>query len=105
MRYQESDLARDDVDAEQGNQVLVFGTNWCGYCKAAMIYIEEAENSTGTQAHWRFIEDGPGRRLGRSFRIKQWPTLVFLCNGVEIGRVVRPESENSINEELQKFKA
>ncbi len=46
------------------------------------------------------IEDGPGRRLGRSFRIKLWPTLVFLRDGVELARVVRPTSVAAIGEAL-----
>ncbi len=36
------------------------------------------------------LEDGPGRRLGRSFQVKLWPTFIFLKDGVEQGRVVRP---------------
>ena len=38
----------------------------------------------------RKIEDGPGRRLGRSFRVKLWPTLILLKDGQEVARVVRP---------------
>ncbi|MEE2871181.1 MAG: thioredoxin family protein, partial [Pseudomonadota bacterium] len=37
------------------------------------------------------VEDGPGRPLGRSFRVRLWPTLILLENGEEIGRVVRPD--------------
>ena len=36
------------------------------------------------------IEDGSGRPLGRSFRVKLWPTLIFLKDGVEVSRLVRP---------------
>jgi len=42
------------------------------------------------------IEDGPGRPLGRSFRVKLWPTLVFLRDGVEVARVVRPADAKQI---------
>ena len=42
------------------------------------------------------IEDGPGRPLGRSFRIKQWPTLVLLRDGVEAGRLVRPQDAEQV---------
>ncbi len=38
------------------------------------------------------LEFGAGRRLGRSFRVKLWPTLILLQGGVELGRVVRPTS-------------
>jgi len=36
------------------------------------------------------VEDGPGRRLGRSFRVKLWPTLVFLRDGQVMSLLVRP---------------
>jgi thioredoxin 1 len=36
------------------------------------------------------IEDGPGRPLGRSFRVKLWPTLVFLRDGQVVRQAVRP---------------
>ena len=38
------------------------------------------------------IEDGPGRRLGRSFRVKLWPTLVFLRDGHIVRQAVRPSA-------------
>jgi thioredoxin 1 len=37
------------------------------------------------------VEDGRGRPLGRSFRVKLWPTLVFLRDGQVVKRAVRPE--------------
>ena len=36
------------------------------------------------------IEDGKGRPLGRSFRVKLWPTLVFLRDGQVRKQVSRP---------------
>jgi thioredoxin 1 len=36
------------------------------------------------------VEDGPGRKLGRSFGVKLWPTLVFLKDGAIVRRLVRP---------------
>jgi len=43
------------------------------------------------------VEDASGKRLGRSFNVKLWPTLIYLVDGREVGRVVRPRSV----EELQ----
>ena len=42
------------------------------------------------------IEDGKGRPLGRSFQVKLWPTLIYMENGAEKGRVVRPASAAAI---------
>jgi thioredoxin 1 len=36
------------------------------------------------------VEDGPGRPLGRSYRVRLWPTLVLLRDGQEVARLVRP---------------
>jgi thioredoxin 1 len=46
------------------------------------------------------IADGSGRRLGRSFRVKLWPTLVFLKDGEEVARVVRPQRADEVGEAL-----
>jgi hypothetical protein len=42
------------------------------------------------------IADGSGRPLGRSFGVKLWPTLVFLRQGKEMARLVRPTDVNAI---------
>jgi thioredoxin 1 len=46
------------------------------------------------------VEDGPGRPLGRSFRVKLWPTLVFLREGREVARLVRPADPVAIEQAL-----
>ena len=42
------------------------------------------------------VEDGKGRPLGRSFRVRLWPTLIFLEAGAEKARVVRPQNAAEI---------
>ena len=46
------------------------------------------------------VEDGSGRPLGRSFGVTLWPTLVFLRDGKETGRVVRPTDTADIQRAL-----
>jgi len=87
---------RAEVDAVRGAAVVEFGAPWCGYCKAAQPLIASAFAKYPTTTHFK-IEDGPGRRLGRSFRVKLWPTLVFMKDGQEVARVVRPKDEASIS--------
>jgi thioredoxin 1 len=80
---------RAEVDVLAGLTLLEFGTDWCGHCRA--VYAELAE-VLSQHPEWRHfkIEDGPGRPLGRSYRIKLWPTLVLLRDGQEVARLVRP---------------
>lgn len=79
----------------EGRTLLEFGTSWCGYCKAAQPDIRAAVSAHPELRHIR-IEDGKGRKLGRSFGVKLWPTLVLMEKGAEKGRVVRPESAPEI---------
>lgn len=98
--YAASDLSRADVDALQGPVVLDFGTSWCGVCRASAPLIRDALAAHPGVRHIR-IEDGPGRRLGRSFRVKLWPTLVFLRDGREVDRLVRPREAEAIDRALR----
>lgn len=98
-QYETKEPARAEVDAWRGPAVLEFGTPWCGYCQAAQPLIAAAFNDYERVHHVK-IEDGPGRRLGRSYRVKLWPTLIFLRDGHEVTRVVRPTDEDAIREAL-----
>ena len=90
---------REAVDQLRGAAVLEFGTPWCSHCQGAQPLIQQALEREGDVRHIK-VEDGPGRPLGRSYRIKLWPTLIFLRDGKEVARVVRPESEQQIAEAL-----
>jgi thioredoxin 1 len=46
------------------------------------------------------VEDGPGRPLGRSFRVKLWPNLVFLRDGQVVTQLARP-SEDEVADALR----
>lgn len=93
--YAEREPARAEVDALAGDALIEFGAPWCGHCIAAQPAIEQAMGAQPSVRHFK-IEDGRGRPLGRSFRIKLWPTLVLVRNGVEVGRVVRPQATEEV---------
>ena len=95
-------LTRADVDATRGPLVLEFGTNWCGWCRGAQPHIEAAFTKSLDIPHVK-VEDGPGRRLGRSFGVKLWPTLVFLKDGQEVARLVRPDNAEAVAQALRQL--
>jgi len=35
---------------------------------------------------------------GRAFRVKLWPTVIFLRDGQEVARMVRPEDADDLRE-------
>ena len=102
LQYTANALTRETVDALTGITVLQFGVNWCGHCQAAAPLIAEAFADFPDMEVLR-IEDGAGRPLGRSFKVKLWPTLVFLVNGQEVSRVVRPTDSNVILDVLNRL--
>lgn len=97
--YSPAQPERSSIDATPGVLALEFGTDWCGHCLAAAPKIAAALAAYPDARHIK-VEDGSGRPLGRSFRVKLWPTLIVLSDGREVARVVRPASDKEVREAL-----
>jgi thioredoxin 1 len=89
--------SRAEVDVLPGTTVIEFGTNWCSICQGAQSAIAKAFEPHAGIRHLK-VEDGPGRPLGRSFKVKLWPTLIFMRDGAEVARIVRPINAADIAE-------
>lgn len=100
--YLDREPTREEVDALAGPTLLEFGNAWCGHCRAAQPLVERAFKGHQGVRHIK-IADGSGRRLGRSFRVKLWPTLVFLRDGQELARLVRPHLESEVADALARI--
>jgi thioredoxin 1 len=97
--YAREALRRTDVDALRGPVLLEFGTDWCGFCLAAQPLLAGALTKHPSVRHIK-VEDGPRRPLGRSFGVKLWPTLIFMRDGQELSRLVRPEDQERVERAL-----
>lgn len=102
--YAAVEPTRAQVDAFDGPSVIEFGTPWCGHCRAAQPLIAKALAQRPDVRHLK-IEDGSGRRLGRSFGVKLWPTFVFMRSGKELARLVRPHDVDAIDDAMAKIEA
>ena len=100
--YEATQTTRAEVDSLAEPVVIEFGTSWCGHCMAAQPLIESAMADFPALRHLK-VEDGPGRPLGRSFRVKLWPTLIFMAGGQEVARLVRPASAGEIGSALRRI--
>ena len=97
--YSEAEPKRAEVDALEGATLLEFGSPWCGYCRRAQPLIAAAFGEHPEVRHLK-IADASGKRLGRSFGVKLWPTLIFLSDGKEVARLVRPSDAKAIRDAL-----
>ncbi len=95
----EAEPTRAQVDALQGPALIEFGSPWCGHCRRAQPLIAEALAAHPRVRHLK-VADASGRRLGRSFDVKLWPTLVMLADGREVARLVRPVDAGEIGKAL-----
>lgn len=89
----------EQVSKCPGWVLLNFGTDWCGHCQAAQTAVHGFVQAQNVQ-HIA-VEDGKGRRLGRQFHVKLWPSLILLRDGQEVARVVRPTSAQDLTPLIQ----
>jgi thioredoxin 1 len=102
--YSATEPSRGEIDLIHEPTMLEFGSPGCGYCRATQPLVASALADHPRVRHIK-IADASGRRLGRSFKVKLWPTLVFLSSGREIARLVRPGDESAIRKALAQIDA
>lgn len=91
--------ALEDLADLPGLVAVEFGVDWCPHCQQAQSYLREALQDRRDITHIK-VEDGPGRKLGRHFKVKLWPTLVVMRQGEELGRTTRPQSTQDVLAQL-----
>ncbi|MSR52539.1 MAG: thioredoxin [Gemmataceae bacterium] len=95
--YDKAEPTREEVDGWSSQSLLEFGADWCPICQGAQPIIEHSVADHPDVRHVK-VGDGKGKPLGRSYKVKLWPTLIFLKDGLEVARVVRPSSEVELQE-------
>jgi thioredoxin 1 len=99
--YVAPDPARGEIDRLPGATVLEFGNAWCGHCRRAEPLVRQALSAEHRTVRHIKVADASGKRLGRSYRVKLWPTLIFLRDGVELARLVRPRTADALEAALE----
>ena len=103
--YARTEPIRDAVDtlAKEHPLLVEFGASWCPICEAAQPLLEQAFDGRHAMVQHIKVEDGKGQALGRSFKVKLWPTLIFMRDGQEVERLVRPTNAADIRAALERI--
>ena len=99
--YSEETLTVDQVGELEGDVIIEFGTPWCGHCQATLPAVKEVLGEHSDMPHIK-VYDGKGKRLGRAFRVKLWPTFILLHDGKEVARMVRPIDVQEMHQLIEK---
>jgi len=93
---------REQLNQRKGLVLVEFGTAWCGHCNAAASAVKSLLARSPDVEHVK-VEDGPGRPLGRSFRVnKLWPNFVLMRGGTVVHQLARP-SRTELEEAFHGF--
>jgi thioredoxin 1 len=98
--YSETLQTLEQLSEIKGHFLLEFGAPWCGHCQAASVAVKEVMNEKLELPHIK-IYDGKGKKLGRSFAVKLWPTFILINEGQEIARIVRPTNADELRKLIQ----
>jgi len=100
--YQEETITSSEVSGLQGLTLLEFGAPWCPHCQLGSELVKTAFSEHSEYSALRHIKvfDGKGKRLGRAFKVKLWPTLILLQDGNEVARLVRPTELSPVQQLL-----
>lgn len=100
--YAEEAFTFEQIGESSGEVLLEFGAPWCGHCQAASSAVNEVVSEHSELRHIK-IYDGKGKRLGRAFKVKLWPTLILLHDGTEVDRLVRPLRSDEVRQLISKL--
>ena len=92
--YHDEEPTRADIDQSTGPLLLEFGANWCGHCQSLSPTVQTLLEEHPEVQHIR-VADGRGKPLGRSFRVKLWPTLILMRDGQVLSQLVRPSDDEA----------
>ena len=75
-----------EVAASNEQLVIDFYADWCGPCKAMEPILEQFTADTGILVAGVDIDNSP--ELAQEYDVMSIPTLVYLKEGVEVGRQI-----------------
>lgn len=91
VNYLAQEPTQEDLLNQAGDILLEFGADWCPHCQAILPFLQSSFREDDDIKHLK-VADGKGKRLGRLFGVKLWPTLVFIRDGNILKQMARPSA-------------
>lgn len=102
--YATNHPTRDEIQGIVEPTVLEFGSPDCPYCQKTEPMVKAAFQDFPGISHVK-LADHEDKMLGRAFNVEKWPTLIFIQEGREVSRLVRPENEDAICDRMEDIDA
>ncbi|GAA5120420.1 thioredoxin family protein [Alloalcanivorax gelatiniphagus] len=102
--YATNHPTRDEIQGIAEPTVLEFGSPDCPYCQKTEPMVKAAFQDFPGISHVK-LADHQDKMLGRAFNVDKWPTLIFIQEGREVSRLVRPENEDAIRDRMEDIDA
>ncbi|MCH2558352.1 MAG: thioredoxin family protein [Alcanivorax sp.] len=102
--YATNHPTRDEIQGIVEPTVLEFGSPDCPYCQKTEPMVKAAFQDFPGISHVK-LADHQDKMLGRAFNVDEWPTLIFIQEGREVSRLVRPENEDAIRDRMEDIDA
>lgn len=79
----------------QGSVVLKVWAPWCSACRALGPIVDDAAATSGVRVH--AVQADADTALAGQFGVRSIPTLIALCDGIEVARVVGLQSRDAVD--------
>jgi len=85
---------------DEGNVVIDFWAAWCGPCKMLAPIFEELDEEMDDVTFTKVnVDDNQG--LAKDHGVKGIPTMVFMKDGEEVGRLVGFKPKGALKKEIE----
>lgn len=82
------------AEAKTGFALVDFFAEWCGPCKMMAPFIDQLATEYEGKVKIGKLDVDENQETGQAYAVQSIPTLVFLKNGEEVGRLVGFQSKD-----------
>ncbi|CDK30587.1 thioredoxin family protein [Candidatus Babela massiliensis] len=90
-------------DALSGKSVIKFYATWCPPCQRLKPIIEEVSNDYANSVKFFEVNIDEANHLAQKYNVRSLPTVVFLENGSEKGRIIGATTKLALKNKISQY--